>query len=109
MNCTRCLGLMISTYEQEDDGYDLPAFRCINCGNYIHLPVSPAELAGKGPMLLKEVGEEMGLTRQRIQQIEQVALGKLGYEARRKGWDLTKEDIEPHSRPRIAPTPARYW
>ena len=77
MNCTRCSGLMIPTYERENDGYDLPAFKCINCGNYIHLPVSPKELAGGEPMLLKEIGEDLGLTRQRIEQIEKVALWKL--------------------------------
>ena len=106
MNCTRCSGLMIPTYERENDGYDLPAFKCINCGNYIHLPVSPAELAGGEPMLLKTIGEDLGLTRQRIQQIEKIALWKL--ECALKKEEMTAQDIEPHSRPIIAPIRRQY-
>jgi RNA polymerase primary sigma factor len=53
-------------------------------------------LGGKEPMTLKEAGEEMGVTRERVRQIEQEALKRLKVRAQSEEdfYDLLYENIE---------------
>ncbi len=82
MKCTKCNGLVVKTYVGESEIYapHIPAGRCVNCGKHWFPPPTKEEMESGVIHTAQEVGDKLGVTRQRVDQIMRSAFKKMAGE-----------------------------
>lgn len=77
MNCTKCNGLLVQDWLDEDGEKWVPALKCVNCGKYWYPMADKKELSRGNQHTLNEIGDILGCTRQNVTLIEKQAMAKL--------------------------------